>query len=177
MYCRYCGEPLKDNDRVCPSCGAPVEREDAKYEGANRSSKGYTYGGAEGVKSAPNNGPQTYYNGASEQNYNYSGGNYQYESSADSGSIGWGILGCCFPLIGLILFLVWNGSKPRSAKTAGIGAIVGVVLIALLYVAFAALGIGIGLLGMSSGEFDMSELEQYLNDSIDIFSNVKGLLF
>lgn len=26
----------------------------------------------------------------------------------DSGSFGWSVLGCCIPIVGLILFLVWN---------------------------------------------------------------------
>ena len=46
----------------------------------------------------------------------------------DSGSIGWGVLGFFFPIVGLILFLVWKNTKPNCAKVAGIGAIVGVVL-------------------------------------------------
>ena len=34
----------------------------------------------------------------------------------DSGSIGWTVLGCCIPLVGLILFLVWKDQKPDTAK-------------------------------------------------------------
>lgn len=29
-------------------------------------------------------------------------------SVSDSGSIGWGFLGCCIPIVGLILFIVWR---------------------------------------------------------------------
>lgn len=29
-------------------------------------------------------------------------------ASDDTGSIGWGLLGCCIPIVGLILFLVWE---------------------------------------------------------------------
>lgn len=46
----------------------------------------------------------------------------------DSGSIGWGVLGFCIPLVGLILFLAWNSTKPKSAKKAGMGALIGVCL-------------------------------------------------
>lgn len=49
-------------------------------------------------------------------------------ATVDSGSIGWGVLGFCFPLVGLILFLAWNSTKPMSAKKAGIGALVGFCL-------------------------------------------------
>lgn len=37
-------------------------------------------------------------------------------SVSDSGSIGWGFLGCCIPLVGLILFLVWRDNKPKMQK-------------------------------------------------------------
>ena len=46
----------------------------------------------------------------------------------DGGSFGWAVLGFCFPLVGLILYLVWKSNKPMSAKKAGIGALVGFVL-------------------------------------------------
>ena len=46
----------------------------------------------------------------------------------DNGGIGWGLLGCCIPIVGLVLFLVWKDTKPNSAKSAGIGALVSVVL-------------------------------------------------
>ena len=46
----------------------------------------------------------------------------------DNGGFGWGLLGCCIPIVGLVLFLVWKDNKPNTAKAAGVGAIVGVVL-------------------------------------------------
>ena len=48
------------------------------------------------------------------------------QQSNDSGSFGWAVLGFFIPLVGLILWLVWKDSKPKSAKMAGIGALVGV---------------------------------------------------
>lgn len=46
----------------------------------------------------------------------------------DSGSFGWAVLGFFIPLVGLILFIVWKQTKPKCAKMAGIGALVGFVL-------------------------------------------------
>ena len=46
----------------------------------------------------------------------------------DSGSFGWAELGFFIPRVGLILFIVWKQTKPKCAKMAGIGAIVGFVL-------------------------------------------------
>lgn len=65
----------------------------------------------------------------------------------DNGGFGWGLLGCCIPIVGLVLFLVWKDTKPKTAKAAGIGALVCVGCEVLIYlialvsgVAFAALG-------------------------------------
>ena len=58
--------------------------------------------------------------------------------AADNGGFLWGLLGCCIPIAGLILFL---DTKPRTAKAAGIGALVCVIAYVLMYVAAAVLGI------------------------------------
>lgn len=55
-------------------------------------------------------------------------------SVQDNGGFGWGVLGCCIPLAGLILYLVWKDTKPKSAKSAGIGALISVACIILLYI-------------------------------------------
>lgn len=52
----------------------------------------------------------------------------QPPSTYDSGSAGWGVLGFFFPIVGLILFLVWRQDKPKSAKSAGLGALINVIL-------------------------------------------------
>lgn len=62
----------------------------------------------------------------------------------DKGGFLWGLLGCCIPIVGLVLFLVWKDTKPQTAKSAGIGAIVGVALAVLYYVVI----IGLGALSM-----------------------------
>ena len=55
-------------------------------------------------------------------------------NQVDDGSIGWAVLGAFIPLVGLILFIVWNNTKPNSAKKAGIGALIGVGIAILFYV-------------------------------------------
>lgn len=52
----------------------------------------------------------------------------------DEGSYWWGLLGFCWPVIGLILYLVWSNKKPRSAKGAGIGALIPVLLVILFLI-------------------------------------------
>lgn len=68
-------------------------------------------------------------------------------ASGDSGSFGWGLLGFCIPIVGLILFLVWKGDKPKTAKMAGMGALISVIVMALFYIVVIGLGVGIGLSG------------------------------
>ena len=59
----------------------------------------------------------------------------------DNGGFGWGLLGCCVPLVGLILFLIWKDTKPKTAKAAGVGALVSVIITAVYYVLMIALGV------------------------------------
>ena len=54
--------------------------------------------------------------------------------SNDNGGFSWGLLGCCIPVVGLILFLVWKDQKPKTAKAAGIGALVSVILGVVSYI-------------------------------------------
>lgn len=60
----------------------------------------------------------------------------------DDGGILWGLLGCCIPIVGLVLFLVWHDTKPNTAKAAGIGALVCVGAYFLFYLFFILLGVG-----------------------------------
>ncbi len=45
-------------------------------------------------------------------------------ATEDNGGFLWGLLGCCVPVAGLILYLLWKDTKPKTAKAAGIGALV-----------------------------------------------------
>ena len=65
----------------------------------------------------------------------------------DNGGFGWGLLGYCLPIVGLILFLVWKDTKPKTSKAAGIGALVSVILGVVIYIVTFALGFA----GMAMG--------------------------
>lgn len=58
----------------------------------------------------------------------------------DNGGFGWGLLGFCIPLVGLILFLVWKDTKPKTSKVAGKGALISVIFWVVVYVLLFALG-------------------------------------
>lgn len=98
-YCSNCGKELADNAAFCSGCGAPQ-------------------------KAAPQAAPQ-------QPSYQQAPQQAPYQQPApvqDSGSIGWAILGFFFPLVGLILFLVWKDQKPLTSKKAGLGALIGVIV-------------------------------------------------
>ncbi len=65
----------------------------------------------------------------------------------DEGGFLWGLLGCCIPIVGLVLFLVWKDTKPLTAKAAGKGALVCVIAYAVFYLFVFVMGIGSGLFG------------------------------
>lgn len=67
-------------------------------------------------------------------------------ATVDNGGFGWGLLGCCIPLVGLILFLVWKDNKPKTAKAAGIGALVSVGCYVLLYLLLIVTGAAAGMM-------------------------------
>lgn len=66
----------------------------------------------------------------------------------DTGGFGWGLLGFCIPIVGLILFLVWKDTKPKTAKIAGKGALISVIIYVVFYVLMFIVGIGAGLASM-----------------------------
>lgn len=66
----------------------------------------------------------------------------------DNGGFLWGLLGFCIPIVGLVLFLIWKDQKPKTAKAAGIGALVSVIVGVVFYViTFVIVGAGALALG------------------------------
>ena len=120
-FCKNCGAQIADGSASCPSCGAPQDN----YN--------------------PN--PTPNYNNYNNYNNNYNP-NYNAAPPAapDNGGFLWGLLGCCIPLVGLILFLVWKDQRPKTAKAAGIGALVCVISYAVLYLFLFVAGLGAAFL-------------------------------
>ncbi|OON97009.1 MAG: hypothetical protein ATN31_08830 [Candidatus Epulonipiscioides saccharophilum] len=63
---------------------------------------------------------------------------------SDSGSIGYFFLGFFIPIVGIILYFVWKGLKPKSAKKAGLGAIINIMLYVLLVISVLLMATTIG---------------------------------
>lgn len=53
---------------------------------------------------------------------------YPRPRQENGSGFGWGVPGFFIPIVGLILFLVWKNEMPVRAKSAGIGALIGVIV-------------------------------------------------
>ena len=76
----------------------------------------------------------------------------RYVDPNDAPSGGFAVLGFFFPVVGLILFLVWKDTMPQRAKSCGKGALTSVIvsasLVLLTFIAIAVIAaIGIGMHG------------------------------
>ncbi len=117
MFCKNCGSQLNDESVPCPNCGYFEQ----PYNPNQNKNQQYS---------------QTGSNNHQQQNQQY----YQYNNqpprnmpAPDDGGFLWGLAGCCVPILGLVLFLIWKDEKPNTAKAAGIGALISVGL-SIVYV-------------------------------------------
>lgn len=107
MFCKQCGKEIEDGSTFCPFCGAS-QADDAQAQ-----------------QQAQSQQPQQPYQAPYNNNpYNQT----YYAPPVQESGAGWGVLGFFFPVVGLILFLVWKDDHPARSKGAGIGALVGVIL-------------------------------------------------
>lgn len=121
--CMYCGATIADGTKFCTSCGAalPVEAPMEVEATVIGDEQGQPYRQPSYGQPTP---PQSY------QPYGQAQPTQPYASqgSYDSGSIGWGVLGFLFPIVGIILFIVWRNEKPKCAKVSLYGALISIGL-------------------------------------------------
>ncbi|WP_300278723.1 zinc-ribbon domain-containing protein [Peptacetobacter sp.] len=115
--CSKCNKRLDDGEVFCTNCGKKYN-EDGKVFCINCGSKI-----SENAEICPNCGVP------------------QKRPVTDEGGIGWNLLGCCIPLVGLILYLIWKDEKPKTAKDVGKGALINVVCVVVFYALLILLGI------------------------------------
>ena len=151
MRCNSCGAEMSDNAMFCPACGA--QRDGAAAQQAEpQQQAGYQ---APYSATPPNPGVQGYQQPNAQQQVAYQPNQQPYvqqQAPYDSGSIGWAVLGFVIPLVGLILYLVWRDQKPKSAKMAGIGALVSVLLgVVLYFITYFVIGVTMATIRSSLG--------------------------
>lgn len=138
MFCRYCGKEIADDAVFCQHCGKRQQQETYSADGQNTQNNAQS---AEGAYGQDGRNPNAH-NGASGQGYDPygpNGGYYgrpPYYPEPDIPSFGWGVLGFFFPLVGLILYLVWQQTMPNRARMCGKGALISVIVWAAFVVFF-----------------------------------------
>lgn len=116
-FCKMCGQEMADDAVVCNYCGAPKEAsQEATQEATQEASQATSQATSQEI-------PQPTVQTTAPQ-------------ETDEGGFLWGLLGCCIPIVGLVLFLVWKDNKPKTAKALGIGALVSVIATVLFYVIY-----------------------------------------
>ena len=138
-YCSQCGGEIADDASFCTNCGAPQVAETPVEAEAQEIPEAEAAPVEEPVQQ-----PQPQQQVPQQNQFQQQQQQYQQapvQQPQDNGGFGWGLLGCCIPLVGLILFLVWKGEKPQTAKAAGIGAIVGVAISLIFYIISFAAGL------------------------------------
>lgn len=131
MYCKNCGQNLDDTARWCPACGTKQEVETVQAEPVSDAD----YFAAPPTAPQPPVAPHPPVD-------------FMEEKPADKGGFLWGLLGYLVPLVGLILFLVWKDTKPKTSKAAGIGALVSVILGVIVYIIAIVGFVSLGVVGM-----------------------------
>ncbi len=118
--CMNCGKQMSDNDLFCQSCGT---KSDNPINPAPMASYRYCMNCSRQILASDNYCP---YCGESND--------YQGKNNNSGGKqVGFGCLGLCFPIVGLILYLVWMKDNPEKAKAAGIGALISLVSTVVLF--------------------------------------------
>ncbi len=102
-YCTYCGTQLEDNAAFCPNCGAK--------QSVNNSASGERSFFEENAFNSGNNG----YNG--QRTF------FSNDPLVTERSKGITVLSFLFPIVGLILWLVWKDTKPGKSISAAKGAL------------------------------------------------------
>ncbi len=81
------------------------------------------------------------------------------EIEEEGSTLGYAVLGFVIPLAGLILYLIWLEQKPKASRSAGLGALLNVIL----SITGAVIMFIIIFILMASGVIEFSNLFDFLN--------------
>lgn len=143
MFCRNCGQQLDDTATVCTNCGhqtgvVAAAKEERVFLCKNcgrqiNPEKAFCpYCGA--AKGQKVDNPQAQTQAAANTPPVTVNVTNQTTAQPDAPNLGFAFLGFFFPLIGLILWLVWKEQTPLKARSCGKGALIGVIVSVVSYV-------------------------------------------
>lgn len=135
MFCVKCGSKLEEGNRFCPHCGTPAAAEKDEFfaerqEGAPAGDDLFSSGGP----GADSGERRDYYSEEWRARECRPRPAPPRGNPVDTGSFGWGVLGFFFPIVGLILYLVWKYERPMDARIAGKGALISVIVNAVIVI-------------------------------------------
>ena len=123
-YCQQCGSQLMDNSNFCPYCGSKCEAPVSTQQ--------------DNTNNILNTFNQQQPNVNHFNNYNPN----TPKPTEDQDSVaGYVCLSLCFPIVGIILFCVWNTTRPKNAKAVLIASIISIALTVLFYVLMFIIGL------------------------------------
>ncbi len=99
MNCEHCGAPIEKNDKMCPYCGSAVSIDVDKFE-----KEGHFFTQPVKVPSVEN-----------------------ISNLDDNKSIVLNVIGFLFPVIGLIIYLIYRNKKPVMAESLKTWVIIGFI--------------------------------------------------
>jgi hypothetical protein len=164
MYCAHCGKEIKNDTSFCENCGTKVQKNNVPpYNEYTNKSYGNSYNKNYNYNRDPNsnnqNNSNNYYNNQYNPNYN---NNYP---SYDAPSLGFAWLCFFFPIVGLILYLIWKDQYPLKAHSCGKGALISVIVSAILFVFYIILIVSL----ISNGNYNYFD---YYNNLV--LANIKN---
>lgn len=126
MFCHNCGKKLSDDAKFCKFCGAKQEEEEKSEDLFGFDEKKDEAEGAKaGREDASHGDPRP--SGAPPAG-GYVPPQYNRYAPDDAPNAGYGVLSFFFPIVGLILALIWRDNYPKRARSCAIGTIVGVAV-------------------------------------------------
>ncbi len=150
MNCSHCNNFIPQGSAACPTCGAPVQAPAGNgYQQNMNQNNGYQQPG--GYQQQPGGYQQPGYQQPYNQ-YQQPYNQYQqpyggYNANPDVPSTGFNVLGFFFPIVGLILYLVWKDQTPNKAKAIGKSALISFIIGVVFYIIVFAISFAVGLAG------------------------------
>lgn len=130
MYCKKCGKEIEEV-KFCPYCGADQSSTESTSTQSTQTEQ--TNQAYQPINQQP-------YQQQSYQQQSYQGQSY---ASDDESHFGFAVLSFFIPVVGLVLYLVWNKEYPKKAKSCLKGLLTGVILYVVGVCCVVSAGIGL----------------------------------